>query len=182
MKENNKQLANRVHDLFVSYYTKRFYSDLKSFYDIRNDFGDGSYPFVLMMVCGEHSNTHRKSMKWDDIDHFYMFSVAVFFTSMCSQVIGRLYGWFQMENFLRASGWPMLNCGQGGLMHPIVVMGDSMLYPKEDKDRYYDILHVASDYLEADFLDFFSGHAANLNSIAYRQLCDVMCVSIEYGK
>ena len=174
MKENNKQPSNRIHDLFVSYYTKRFSSDLKSFYDIRNDFGDGSYPFVLMMVCGEHSNTHRKSMKWDDIDHFYMFSVAVFFTSMCSQVIGRLYGWFQMENFLRASGWPMLNCGMGGLMHPIVVMGDSMLYPKEKKDRYYDILHAASDYLEADFLDFFSGHAANLNSNAYRQLCDVV--------
>ena len=174
MKGSNKQLSNRVHDLFVSYYTKRFSSDLKSFYDIRNDFGDGSYPFVLMMVCGEHSNTHRKSMKWDDLDHFYMFSVAVFFTSMCSQVIGRLYGWFQMENFLRASGWPMLNCGMGGLMHPIVVMGDSMLYPKEDKDRYYDILHVASDYLEADFLDFCSGHAANLNSNAYRQLCDVV--------
>ena len=174
MKENNKQLSNRIHDLFVSYYTKRFSSDLKSFYDIRNDFGDGSYPFVLMMTCGEHSNTHRKSMKWDDIVHFYMFSVAVFFTSMCSQVIGRLYGWFQMENFLRASGWPMLNCGMGGLMHPIVVIEDSMLYPKEDKDRYYDILHVASDYLEADFLDFFSGHAANLNSNAYRQLCDIV--------
>ena len=174
MKENNKQLSNRIRERFVSYYTKRFSSDLRSFYDIRNDFGDGSYPFVLMMVCGEHSNTHRKSMKWDDIDHFYMFSVAVFFTSMCSQVIGRLYGWFQMENFLRASGWPMLNCGMGGLMHPIVVMGDSMLYPKEDKDRYYDILHAASDYLEADFLDFFSGHAANLNSNAYRQLCDVV--------
>ena len=174
MKENNKQLSNRIRERFVSYYTKRFSSDLRSFYDIRNDFGDGSYPFVLMMVCGEHSNTHRKSMKWNDIDHFYMFSVAVFFTSMCSQVIGRLYGWFQMENFLRASGWPMLNCGMGGLMHPIVVMGDSMLYPKEDKDRYYDILHAASDYLEADLLDFFSGHAANLNSNAYRQLCDVV--------
>lgn len=168
---NNITNSPMTKERFASYYTKRFSSDLKSFYDIRSDFGDGSYPFVLSMACDEHSNTHRKSMKWDDNDHFDMFSVSVFFTSMCSQVIGRLYGWFQMENFMRASGWPMLNCGMGGLMHPINVIVESNLYPKEDKDRYHDILHAAADYLEADFLDFFSGHAANLNSNAYRQLC-----------
>lgn len=59
-------------------------------------------------------------------------------------------------------------------MHPIILIEDSGLNPKENKDRYYDILHVASEYLKADFLDFFSGHAANLNSYAYRQLCDVV--------
>ena len=157
---------------FASYYKGRFPSDLESYYDIGSC--EESYPFVVKGECDEYFNTKRLSMKWKDIDHFYMFSVAVFFTSMCSQVIGRLYGWFQMENFLRASGWPMLNCGMGGLMHPIAVIGDSNLYPKEDKDRYYDILHVASEYLKADFLDFFSGHAANLNSNAYRQLCDIV--------
>ena len=174
MKRNNKQLSDQIQERFISYYTRRFPSDIKSFYDIRSDFGDRTYPFVLSMACDEHSNTHRRFMKWDDIDHFNMFSVSVFFTSMCTQVIGKLYGWFQMENFMRASGWPMLNCGMGGLMHPIVVIEDSRLYPNEDKDRFYDILHAASEYLEADFLDFFSGHAANLNSNAYRQLCDVV--------
>ena len=103
-----------------------------------------------------------------------MFSVSVFFTSMCSQVIGKLYGWFQMENFMRASGRPMLNCGMGGLMHPIQVIFESELYPEQIEERYYDVLHVATEYLEADCLDFFSGHVANLNSNAYRQLYDVV--------
>lgn len=174
MKEINKQLSDQIQERFISYYTRMFPSDLKSFYDIRNDFGDRTYPFVLSMACDEHSNTHRRSMKWDGIDHFNMFSVSVFFTSMCTQVIGKLYGWFQMENFMRASGWPMLNCGMGGLMHPIQVISESNLNPKENIEGYVDVLHVASEYLAADFLDFFSGHAANLNSNAYHQLCDVV--------
>ena len=174
MEENKKQLSDQIQERFISYYTRMFPSDLKSFYDIRRDFGDRTYPFVLSMACNEHSNTHRRFMKWDDNDHFYMFSVSVFFTSMCTQVIGRLYGWFQMENFMRASGWPMLNCGMGGLMHPIQVISESNLNPKEYVERYVDVLHAASEYLAADFLDFFSGHAANLNSNAYSQLCDVV--------
>lgn len=175
--EQNKQLSDQIQDRFISYYTRKFSSDLKSFYDIRGDFGDRTYPFVLSMTCNDFSNPHRRSMKWENKDHFNMFSVSVFFTSMCSQVIGHLYGWFQMENFMRASGWPMLNCGMGGLMHPINVICESDLDPKEDKDGYFDILHAASKYLEADFLDFFSGHAANLNSRAYRELCEVVIPS-----
>ena len=78
-----------------------------------------------------------------------------------------------MENFMRASGWPMLNCCvMGGYMHPIMVIMDSDLYPQLADDKYFDVLHVASDYLLADFLNFFSGHAVNLNPKAYRQLCD----------
>ena len=164
MKENKQQLSDQIQERFISYYTRRFPSDLKSFYDIRRDFGDRTYPFVLSMACNEHSNTHRRFMKWDDNDHFYMFSVSVFFTSMCTQVIGKLYGWFQMENFMRASGWPMLNCGMGGLMHPICVISESDLNPKENIERYVDVLYAASEYLAADFLDFFSGHGISLLS------------------
>ena len=68
----------------------------------------------------------------------------------------------------------MLNCGLGGLMHPIRVICESGLYPIENKDRYVDVFHVATEYLKEDFLDFFSGHAANFNDRAYRQLCDVV--------
>ena len=59
-------------------------------------------------------------------------------------------------------------------MHPICVISESDLNPKENIERYVDVLYAASEYLAADFLDFFSGHAANLNSNAYRQLCDVV--------
>ncbi len=190
MEENNKQQTDLIKERFISYYTRRFPSDLKSFYYIQSDFGDRTYPFVLGMTSGDNAKSKRRSMKWEDIEHFHRFSVSVFFTSMCSQVIGRLYGWLQMENFMRASGWqfevkrgrqikkitgrPMLNCGMGGLMHPIRVIAESGLYPKENKDRYVEVLQVATEYLKKDFLDFFTGQAENLNINAYRQLCAVV--------
>ena len=124
---------------FVSYYTTRFESDLRTFYDISNDFGDRTYPFVLEMPC-RVTNLRRKDMVWDDLNHYYMFSAAVFYMSMCTQIIGRMYGWHQMENFMRASGWPMLSCGMGGLMHPIQVMWESELYPISSDDSYTETL------------------------------------------
>ena len=159
-------------EMFIRYYTNRFSDDLKQYYDITMDFGDKTYPFVLNMACFNMSNTRRLSMQWDNLSHFYMFSVSVYFMSLCTQVIGKLFGWHQMENFMRASGWPMLNCGMGGLMHPIQVIFESELYPQRVDVRYFEILHTAEDYLIEDFLDFLKGNAANLNTVAYKKLCD----------
>ena len=173
MTTNQKQ---QTKERFISYYTGRFSSDLQRYYDIKKDFGDRTYPFVLSVANDNYMNTRRSSMRWEGIDHFNMFSVSVFFMSMCTQVIGKLYGWLQMENFMRASGWPMLNCGMGGLMHPVQVILESKLYPQQVDAGYYDVLHVASEYLFADFLDFLSGHANNLNPSAYRQLYDIVVI------
>ena len=99
--EQNKQLSDQIQERFISYYTRKFPSDLKSFYDIKGDFGDRTYPFVLSMTCDDFSNPHRRSMKWDGKEHFNMFSVSVFFTSMCSQVINdsrRLYRKIPVRN------------------------------------------------------------------------------------
>ena len=151
---------------FVSYYTTRFESDLRTFYDISNDFGDRTYPFVLEMPC-RVTNLRRKDMVWDDLNHYYMFSAAVFYMSMCTQIIGRMYGWHQMENFMRASGWPMLSCGMGGLMHPIQVMWESELYPISSDDSYTETLLNAGKYLKKDFLDFMKKGARCLNRSAH---------------
>ena len=158
---------------FVSYYTGRFASDLRRFFDISNDFGDRTYPFVLEMSCGV-TNLRRKGMVWDDLNHYYMFSAAVFYMSMCAQIVGRLYGWHQMENFMRASQWPMLSSGQGGLMHPIQVMWDSKLYPLNSDDSYTETLLNAGQYLKKDFLDFMKKGEPCLNRSAHNALVDAV--------
>lgn len=142
---------------FVEYCTHRFESDLRMFFDVRNDFGDGSYPFVLEMPCGV-TNLRRRLMVWDDQDHYDMFSAAVFYMSMCTQIVGRLYGYHQMENFLRASGWPMLNCGMGGLMHPIQVMMESGLCPAGADGNYIKTLCNVGKYLKKSFLAMVADH------------------------
>ena len=164
-------------ETFVKYYVQRFESDLRTFFDISNDFGDRSYPFVLAMYTDSRTNPQRKNMIWDDLNHYYMFSAAVFYMSMCSQIVGKLYGWHQMENFMRASGWPMLSCGMGGLMHPIVVMGDSELYPMSSDDSYSATLLNAGKYLKKDFLDFMQKGACCLNRPAHEELIGVVGIN-----
>lgn len=163
-------------EVFISYYTGRFASDLRRFFDISNDFGDRSYPFVLEMPCSV-TNLRRKSMVWDDLNHYYMFSAAVFYMSMCTQIVGRLYGWHQMENFMRASQWPMLSCGMGGLMHPIQVMWESELNPLTPDDSYTETLLNAGKYLKKDFLDFMKKGEPCLNRSAHNALVDTVDIN-----
>lgn len=155
---------------FVEYYNRQFTYDLKKFYNITQDFGDRSYPFVLGMT--KSYNPERQDIDWKDINHYYMFSVGVYFMSMCTQCVGKLFGWHQMENFMRASGWPMLSCGMGGLMSPIQVVIESELYPVPGSEaKYHEVFHAAEDYLTRSFLEFLSGNTANINAIAYDSLC-----------
>lgn len=62
-------------DTFVNYYTRRFESDLRRFFDFSMDFGDGTYPFVLEMPSGV-TNLQRGHVVWDNLNHYYMFSAA----------------------------------------------------------------------------------------------------------
>ena len=158
---------------FTAYYTRGFESDLRKFFDIVNDFGDRTYPFVREMPSGV-TNLQRRYMVWDDLNHYYMFSVAVFYMSMCTQIIGRLYGWNQMENFMRASQWPMLCCGMGGLMHPIQVMRESDLCPQTSDDSYIQTLLNAGKYLKTDFLEFMQRGVSCLNRTAHNSLVAVV--------
>ena len=168
----NDQDVPVTREMFVNYYTRRFPADLQRYYEILESYGDRGYPWVLEMT--PHFNKERNDIQWSGINHFYMFSVSLYFMSMCTQVVGKIYGKPQMENFMRASGWPLLFCGMGGLMHPIQVVYESALFPQSiDEARYFDVLRTASSYLVSDFLDFFGGHAANLNSGSYRALCDI---------
>lgn len=89
---------------FVSYYTGRFSSDLKRYYDIKNDFGDRTYPFVLSMASDNHVNTQRPSMRWEGVDHFNMFSVSVYFMSMCQRPRQ------PQDNIPKDSLWPHSSC------------------------------------------------------------------------
>ena len=163
---------------FDVYYTQRFASDLAKFYDIDTSCSIWPYPFVITMTPphfdelgnARGSNLHRIELNMVG-RHFNMFAAAVFYTSACAQVMGKLYGRESMDNFHKASGWPMLNCGMGGLMSPITVMEDSLLFPYgHDIEEFIEVFNEASHYLEADFLDFLENDRDNLNPKAYKAL------------
>ena len=165
-------------DPFEVYYTQRFASDLAKFYDIDTSCSIWPYPFVLTMrppFFDEFGRTDGPNLHRLELNlvgrHFSMFAAAVFYTSACAQVIGKLYGRKPMDDFHKASGWPMLNCGMGGLMSPITVMNDSLLFPdSRDTEAFLEVFQEASQYLEADFLDFLKNDRDNLNPSAYAAL------------
>jgi len=165
----------RIDDIqaFINYYQHDFPQDIQRFYNIRNDFGDNTFPFVIEMSDGHYNE--RSNFHWRGETHRIAFSISIFFMSMCTQVIGKLYGWEQMENLMRSTGWPQLNCGMGGLMHPLQVIYESGLSPSPyGYDEYIDMVELTEDYLKNDFLDFFTGTHPNLNHAAYNQVCNVV--------
>ena len=178
MGELNKENKNEFTAAdFVAYYTSQFSHDLKMYYDITMISGGESYPFVAHMARFNNINNDRLKIKWNGNTHFFMFSVSLFYMSLCTQVIGRLYGWKQMENFMRASGWPMLHCGLGGLMHPIQVICESELFPPSDISQYIKVMDKAGEYLTKDFIDFFNGKSSNLNKESYNNLCEIVDIN-----
>ena len=107
-----------------------------------------------------------------------MFASAVFYMSACAQVIGKLHGKTAMEDFHKATGWPMLNCGMGGLMSPVQVICESVLFPYgEEIEEYLDCFREAADYLETDFFDFLEKDRANLNPSSYQALKEAVNVT-----
>ena len=179
---------------FKAYYTQRFPSDLPKFYDIDITCRNFAYPFVLGVEpprmdeggrCYGH-NAKRFKFHFEDSRHLSMFAAAVFYTSACPQVIGKLYGRKAMEYFHKASGWPMLNCGMGGLMSPVQVMFESRLFPySTELDDFVKVFNEASAYLEADIADFFRNDSSNLDPVAYaavRETVDVDALHEELSR
>lgn len=160
---------------FEMYYTQRFASDLAKYYDIDTSCSIWPYPFVLTMSSPQidstgrivGTNRHRSELSFGGLRHFSMFAAAVFYTSACAQVLGRLYGRKVMDDFHKVSSWPMLNCGMGGLMSPITVMEDSHLFPHScDVEAFVEVFNEASRYLEAHFLNFIENNSAiDINAV-----------------
>ena len=165
----------------VKYYTNNFAIDLRRYYEISYDFRDKRYPFIGFMSEPLNSNK-RQFITWglDGVtatEHLHMFSSAIFYTTLFPQVIGKLYGVPAMEDFLAASGWPWMNCGLGGLMSPIHVIYNSGLRPKDEEiEAYKSRFNSATDYLVADFLNFFSLGAASLDAKAHKALVELVDV------
>ena len=163
-----------THETFAEYFYCRFPSDLRKYYHVRNDFDDGSYLYVQEM-CSAFDNVKRRWMECDGVNHFCMFSASVYFVAMFSQVIGRLYGWPQMLNFLRITDWPMLCCGAGGVMHPIQTMWESELLPYGMESIYDDVMNIAQDCLIQEYVQFLKGKSLDLeHNSTYKKLCEVV--------
>ena len=144
---------------FAKYFHTQFKSDLHRYYDVDCSCGNFKYPFVLEMTWPKFDahglrfvglNLDRIGLIWAGTRHFSMFAAGVFYMSAYAQVLGKLYSRKAMEGFHKLSGWPMLNCGMGGLMSPVQVMLESDLAPYTSEiEEYLDVLNEAAEYFES---------------------------------
>lgn len=144
---------------FAKYFHSQFNSDLHRYYDVDCSCGNFKYPFVLEMTWPKFDadglrfvglNIDRIGLIWAGTRHFSMFAAGVFYMSAYAQILGKLYCRKAMETFHKLSGWPMLNCGMGGLMSPIQVMVESDLFPYSNEiDDYLDVFNEAAEYFES---------------------------------
>lgn len=163
-------------NLFIKYFNSDFHIDLRTFFDF-SYLANRSYPFVKFVECFNKENLARLTMEWKSVLHYYMFSVAVFHIHSMAQVVGHLYGYRLMEDFLMASGWPLIHCGLGGHMHPIQVMLEGDLYPRKYQfESYIDILNISKDFIKESFSNFLQGDAPNSDPNAYTRLCNVVII------
>ena len=175
---SEKSVLTFSKDLFIEYFNSDFHKDLRIFFDISYNYGDRTYSFVKFVECFQNENYSRRTMNWMGIKHYHMFSVAVFYIHSMAQVIGHLYGYRLMEDFLRASGCPLIHCGSGGHMHPIQVMYEGALYPCASHfESYISILNTSKEFIKEYFINFLQGEAHNLNNEAYHRLCKVVCIA-----
>lgn len=89
-------------------------------------------------------------------DREALFSIGVFYTSACAQVIGKCHGFHAMAQFHDTSGTPRLRLGRFGLIHPIELIYDSLLYPFEsDREDYLELFHEVAPYIENNFYAYY---------------------------
>ena len=167
----NESLAQTIAD-FKQYHYEYFSQDLRKWFEIERGFGGKPVNFVLQAEGSR--NLQRPAKCSDNLFHEHCFSVACFFTSLIPQIIAeKKDGEKLFFDYALASGWPIINCGMGGLLSAVQVVLEAGLLPNDDElDDYGRILEAAEIYFTDDVRDFLAGDENTLNRVCYLRLCE----------
>ena len=157
---------------FKQYHYERFSQDFGNWFKIVRGFGGKPVNFVWQ---AEGSRDLQRPAKCSNsLFHEYCFSVACFFTSLIPQIIAEKEdGEKLFYDYALASGWPIINCGNGGLLSAVQVVFEAGLLPNGDElDDYGRILEAAEIYFSNDVRSFLAGGENTLNSESYLRLCE----------
>lgn len=162
-----------LRNLFQEYYTTKFSADLQKWFVIQLVQSSGK-SFNFIPHAGGTFVPHRPAKSSDTPFHELCFSAACFFTFLIPQLVAKdLDGEQILYEFSRASGWPILSCGLGGIMHPAHILQEADLVPKKEVvNEYMLLMDVVLAYFKQDVLEFLKGGQPSLNPAAYKQICE----------
>ena len=141
----NGSLAQTIAD-FKQYHYEQFSWDFRRWFEVGRGFAGKPVNFVLH---AQDTFTPQRPAKYSDsVFHEHCFSVACFFTSLIPQIIAEKEDGKELFfDYALASGWPIINCGNGGLLSAVQVVFEADLLPNDDElDDYGRILEAAEIY------------------------------------
>ena len=180
----NEALIRTIAD-FKQYHDEQFSWDFRRWFKVGRGFAGKPVNFVLH---AQDTITPQRPAKYSDsIFHEHCFSVACFFTSLIPQIIAEKEDGKELFfDYALASGWPIINCGSGGLLSAVQVVFEADLLPNDDElDDYSRILEAAEIYFANDIRSFLAGGEDSLNRESYLRVCenvkdriDEICIKI----
>ena len=109
----------------------------------------------------------RRSSRYDspylteclpDATEQYYFAASVFFVCLIPQVICRVAGTKAKESFHKASGWPVMSSGLGGLVSPVQWLLESEISPEVGEAKYFNaLLDIVLPFHRDELLAFIEG-------------------------
>lgn len=107
-------------DYFREYYQSgEFEEGLKIYFKITQS----SNGLSKILHVDRHFNDNVVAPYLAMTDEDYMgksicFAIVFYYVCLCNYLINRLAGKEALKDFLKASGWPIVSCGLGGIMNP----------------------------------------------------------------
>ena len=121
----------------------------------------------ILLACGSHCNKDFYSSEEE-----YYFSASVYFLCLIPHAIAKIAGDSTRDLFYKASGWPMLSAGLGGLVSPEQWLKESKLEPSEYEVQFYnELLDIILPFHCSEITDFLSGGQSSADKKSYEALC-----------
>lgn len=153
---------------YKDFYFNSFPSLFKWYYN------DWSSDCKLILSATAHKNMSDNPLLQDSANQ-YFFAASVFFTCLIPQVITRTAGNEARKYFLRATGWPLMSAGLGGIVSAEQWLKESGLAPtKEEADYFKTLLLIIFPWQSDEMKQFVSGSESSLNPDAYMKFCNAM--------
>lgn len=151
-----------VLDDFKQYYANIFRTDFNHYYDIA--FCEERKVFYTVICSAQSQRDYTP-------DNYYFFALSTYFHSLFAQVLGEMVGKDAMHDYFRSSGLPMMNCTNGGMLHPIQVILESDLCPyAPETDDFLFVLAQVKAFIISDFMDFLKGEHSPSSDEPYARL------------
>lgn len=136
------------------------------------------YDFILQVTRyfnNEVSMPYSTSNYDDCMKKSICFAIVFYYICLCNYIILELGGEKLLKEFLRASRWPWVSCGLGGIMSPNHTMNEADLVfvkPSENQNAALNLFHETEPFMKEELDRFFTGRTYSKDLQSYQRFVE----------